>query len=340
MILHNRPTLGSEEAQVAQNIIQSNWLAQGEEVELFESEFCSFLELPEGHAVALSSGTAALYLGLWALQAKNKRIAIPAYSCSSLRHAVAMIDGTEVLIDTLPDCPNINLNALDNKNCDLAIVPHMFGIPIDLSNYKDLLIIEDCAQALGSHVNNIPSGLQGEIGVYSFYATKLMTSGGQGGMLVSKDKTLIDEIHDYRQFDCRRDNKKRFNFQMTDLQAGIGRVQLKKLPDFLSDRKNIFDEYNAVLPMLSKKSKHTNVNPVHYRAIYNTDKPTEIIIELEKEKIKAIIPIEEWELLGKSNLFPNAYNLTQTTVSLPIYPSLEEKDVHSILNVIEKFNDS
>jgi len=339
MIPHNKPTLGVEEVRVAEKIIKSGWLAQGKEVELFESDFCLYLGLPEGHAVALSSGTAALFLALRAFKAKNKRIAIPAYSCSSLRHAVAMIDGNEVLIDSFSDSPNINLNSYDYKSCEIGIVPHMFGIPTDLSIHKDSLIIEDCAQALGSYVNNVPSGLQGKIGVYSFYATKLITSGGQGGMLVSKDKSLVDEIRDYRQFDCRKDNKERFNFQMTDLQAGIGRVQLKKLPDFLVKRKKIFEKYNSILPMLCN-NENPNIHSVYYRAIYKTDRPQGVIKELEKEKIKAILPIEEWELLGEQTLFPNAYRFTQNTVSLPIYPLLEEKDVNTILNVIEKFNDS
>ena len=339
MIPHNKPTLGIEEVRVAEKIIKSGWLVQGKEVESFESDFCSYLCLPEGHAVALSSGTAALFLALWALKAKNKRIAIPAYSCSSLRHAVAMIEGNEILIDSFSKSPNIDLNSHDYKSCEIGIVPHMFGIPTDLSAYKDTLIIEDCAQALGSYVNNIPCGLQGDIGVYSFYATKLITSGGQGGMIVSKDKTLVDEIRDYRQFDCRKDNKKRFNFQMTDLQAGIGRAQLKKLPDFLVKRKKIFEKYNSALPMLCN-NENSNIHSVYFRAIYKTDRPLEIIEQLEKEKIKAILPIEEWELLGEQTLFPNAYRFTQNTVSLPIYPLLEDKDVDSILNVIEKFSDS
>jgi len=99
----------------------------------------------------------------------------------------------------------------------------MFGIPVDLTDFKSKITIEDCAQALGAKVNGVPVGLQGNVGIYSFYATKLITSGGQCGMLVCKDKSLVDKVKDYREFDYRQDRKYRFNFQMTDLQAAIGR---------------------------------------------------------------------------------------------------------------------
>ena len=98
MIPHNKPTLDIEEERSAQDVIRSGWLAQGREVDNFEREFCKFLGLPEEHAVAVSSGTAALFIALWALNASKKRVAFPAYVCSSLRHAVSMAGGVEVLL--------------------------------------------------------------------------------------------------------------------------------------------------------------------------------------------------------------------------------------------------
>ena len=89
----------------------------------------------------------------------------------------------------------------------------MYGIPIEFNNTSDVGVIEDCCQALGAKVNDRLVGLEGDVGFFSFYATKLMTSGGQGGMLISKNKDLVDEAKDYREFDMRHDTKKRFNFK-------------------------------------------------------------------------------------------------------------------------------
>ena len=339
IILHNKPTLNEEEEQVAQKIIHSGWLAQGSEVKNFEKEFCHFLGLPEEHAVAVSSGTAALFLALWALQAAEKRVAFPAYVCSSLRHAVAMAGGVEVLLDSSPDNPNLNLEQLEQKTIDLAIVPHMFGLPVDLSPFKNLPIIEDCSQAIGAKVAGIHTGLRGTIGVFSFYATKLMTSGGQGGMVVSKDRILIDAIRDYREFDCRNDQKKRFNFQITDLQAAIGRVQLRKLPRFLKRREEIFQRYCSNLPMLDIVDEdRLKLSPIYYRAVLRTKFPQQVIAALDKKHIKAIVPIENWELLGKPSLFPNANHWTKTTVSLPIYPSLTDDQMDFIRQNLMSIN--
>jgi len=338
LILHNRPTIDKAEANAAQRVILTGLLSQGKEVKNFEREFCNFLGLSEELAVAVNSGTSALYLALWVLNTQEKNVAFPAYVCSSLRHAVAMAGGIEILLDSSPDNPNLNPEHVKQKGIDLAIVPHMFGLPTDLSPIKNCLIIEDCAQAIGSKVAGVHAGLQGKIGIFSFYATKLMTSGGQGGMIVSKDRNLIDEIRDYREFDCRKDNKKRFNFQMTDLQAAIGRVQLRKLPSFLKRREEIFERYRFNLPMLDiDEGERLKLQSSHYRAVLRTKIPREIIDDLSEKNIKTIIPIEDWELLGPSSSFPNAYKLTQTTLSLPIYPTLTDKEVDFVLQQLHKY---
>jgi len=333
VIEHNKPTLGKQEQQAVSKVLESGYIVQGIEVERFENEFCDFLGLPERHAVALSSGTSALFMALWSLNAKNKSIAMPVYACSALRNAVAMAQAKEVLIDNAVNGPNICLNQLQKSNADIAIVPHMFGLPNEIQNIKDIDVIEDCAQSLGASIDNKKTGLIGKVGIFSFYATKLMTSGGQGGMFVSKDKSLVDRVRDYRDFDCRRDKKHRFNFQMTDVQASIGRVQLRKLPNFLERRQEIFTMYKeSGLDLIESK----NNTPVYYRAVLRVNNPVKIKGKLLSQGIKTIIPIEDWELLDNGSEYKNACNLTQTTLSLPIYPLLTNREVANIVNQLNR----
>jgi len=333
MIEHNKPTFGKKEQQAVSKVLASGFVSQGIEVEEFENEFCEFLGLPEQHAVALSSGTSALFMALWSLNAQNKPIAMPVYACSALRNAVAMAQAKEVLIDNMIDSPNTCLDQMQKANVDIAIVPHMFGLPNDIQNIENIDIIEDCAQSLGASIGDKKVGLIGKAGIFSFYATKLMTSGGQGGMFVSKDKNLVDRVRDYRDFDCRKDKKHRFNFQMTDVQASIGRIQLKQLPTFLERRREIFATYKELgLDLIESK----NNTSVHYRAVIRVNNPVEIKEKLLKEGIKTIIPIEDWELLGDGSKYKNSYNLTQTTLSLPIYPSLKNKEVEYIIEQLNK----
>lgn len=335
MIPHNRPTLGTEEETAALRVLRSGNISQGEEVELFENEFCEFVGLPRSYAVAVNNGTAALYLSLWALNGSEKVISFPGYVCSALRHAVGMIRSTEKLVDNDENSPNIDINNINRNNADITIIPHMFGIPINLTNLKIPNVIEDCAQSLGAKVSGKSVGLQADIGIFSFYATKLMTSGGEGGMLVSKNKELIDNVRDFLEFDYRKDQKKRFNFHMTDLHAAIGREQLKKLPNFLSRREEIFQRYKKEdLELLDIGPEQKELSPVRYRAILRTKNPKDIINSLTDKGVKAIIPIEEWEILDNPTKFPNAWKLSKETVSLPIYPSLTNHDVDIILSGI------
>lgn len=337
MIPHNKPTIGKEEEKAAIRVLSSGWLSEGDEVKSFENEFCEYLGLPQGHAVALSSGTASLYLSLWVLNANNKKIVFPGYACSALQNAVSMVGANEKIVDVEKNSPNLDLKIAEKENPDIIIIPHMYGIPTDITSFDHSYIIEDCAQALGAEVNCKKVGLHGIIGIFSFYATKLITSGGQGGMFVSKNKELVDKVRDFREFDQRHDQLKRFNFQMTDLQAAIGREQLKKLPFFISRREKIFRIYqNEGLELLDIPKNKTNLTPVRYRAILKTNNQKNIIDSLEKAGVKAIIPTEDWEIFGNKDILTNSMSLTKQTISLPIYPSLTDKNLNLILSIITK----
>lgn len=336
MIAHNLPTLGLEEKASATRVLGSGWVAQGTEVEAFENELCEFLDIPSGHAVAVSSGSAALYLALWALDGGCKRIGLPVYACAALRNAVGLVNGECVYLDCARDTPNVHINAANEANIDILIAPSMFGIPVELPDRTHFKVIEDIAQSLGAMVSGKRIGLRGELGICSFYATKLMTTGGQGGAVIGLDKKIIDRIRDYREFDCRDDSKLRFNFQMTDLQAAIGREQLKKLPIFLTKRNQIFEIYrNAGLQMLDGSSDL--IQPVRYRAILHSNKPFNIIKSLQKNGVRAIVPIEQWELLDNSEKYKNANQSTLNMVSLPIYPLLNKNDAKLIAKISKDF---
>jgi len=337
MIPHNLPTIGIEEEVAALRVLRSKQLSQDQEVELFENEFCDYLGLPHGSAVALSNGTSSLFMALETLEAKGKKILFPGYVCAALRHAVSMAGGIENTVDVEPNSPNLDMNAIKQNLPDISIIPHMYGIPIQIE-VDDTMIIEDCCQALGAKVKNKMVGLQGDVAIFSFYATKLMTSGGQGGMFVSKNQEYVDAVRDYREFDYRNDSKTRFNFKMTDLQAAIGREQLKKLPDFLKRREEIFQYYKkAGLDLLDvPEEKNGILEPVRFRAILKTENPRHVIKSLDSIDVRAIVPTEDWELLGPQTSFPNGLKLSRETVSLPIYPSLTNEDLDHVLSGIVK----
>ncbi len=122
---------------------------------------------------------------------------------------------------------------------------------------------------------------------------------------------------------------------MTEIQAAIGREQLKKLPIFLERREEIFQKYKkAGLELLDVGKNQNHLSPVRYRAVIKTNEPNKIIKSLESVGVKAIVPTEDWELLGKHELLPNSVDLSRKTVSLPIYPSLTDQEIDIILSAI------
>jgi len=333
-IPHNLPSLGNEEAEACSRVIRSGWVAQGHELKSFEEDFANYLGIGVKNVVALSNGTAALFLALKFLGAKDKRVATPVYACAALRNAISWADGTPRFVDNAPGSPLMDLSDSKIEESEILIAAHMFGQPLDTSSLKNKIIIEDVAQAFGASIQGKKLGTLGECGIFSFYATKLMTSGGQGGMFVSRDPGLAAEVRDYREFDCRRDSKIRFNFQMTDLQAAVGREQLKKLPQFLKRREEIYQAYlESGLPIL-KPALSSQSYPVRYRCIVKSSQSKILQKSLEAAEIKAIVPIEDWELqAGPLEDYPRALDLCRSSLSLPCYPSLSDADQQRIIKI-------
>jgi perosamine synthetase len=337
VISHNRPTLGQAEKEAALRVLDSGWVAQGREVEAFEAEVCRYIGLDERCAVALSSGTAALFMALWVLGAKGKRVAIPVYSCAALRNAVVMAGAQPVAIDVEADSPNIDLNALPPNGVDLIVAAHMFGFPSRWPReFKSIPVIEDCAQAIGARIDGIPVGANGTAAVFSFYATKMLTSGGQGGMLVSRERSIVDAVRDYRQFDSRQDRVPRFNLQMTDLQAAVGRAQLARIGEFIGRRKEIQNRYLAGGIPLWRNDPAEGIESNYYRAIFEIPDTRTAIEQLERNEVRAIVPVHDWELIEDAEKFPRAGALCRRTISLPTYPLLTPADVLSVIQAVSK----
>jgi len=257
---------------------------------------------------------------------------MPVYSCAALHNAVGLVGGYSVLLDCAENSPNVDIAQASRSDIDILIAPSMFGIPVALPEVRSYKVIEDLAQSLGAKVGGEHIGLRGELGICSFYATKMITSGGQGGAVISRDKVLIDKLRDFREFDCRDDALLRFNFQMTDLQAAVGRAQLARLPKFIARREKWFSIYRqAGLDLLDDKTP--GVQSVRYRAVMRCDDPRRVIAALAAGGIRAIIPIEEFELLDAPANYPVSRALSNTTVSLPVYPSLKGEDVEKIAHI-------
>src|SRR3989338_4009900 len=247
MIPHSKPTLTKEDSSAVSSVINSGYISQGEAVARFESKLAKYIGVKGGAAV--SSGTAAIHLSLIALGVKEgDDVAMPTYVCPALLNAINYIGANPLLIDINPDTYNISTADLKKKltkKTRAVIVPHIFGLPADI---KDILnfgipVIEDCAQSVGAVYNGKKVGSFGHCAVFSFYATKVMTT-GEGGMVVSNSDKILGKIRDLREYDHKPDYIVRYNYKMTDMQAAIGISQLKRLDSFIYRRRDIAGLYN------------------------------------------------------------------------------------------------
>ena len=335
MIPHNKPTLGKEEEEACLRVIRSGQLSNGDEVRSFEDEFCNFLGLPKGHAVAVSSGSSALFLAIKILSSDKKTVTIPGYVCTALRNAIELNQLDIEFVDVKKNTPNVD-NALIKSNSNPKIIPHMYGIPVDVSQINNECVIEDCSHAVGAKINNQSVGTFGEIGIFSFFVTKLMTTGGFGGMLVSKSFETVSEVRNFIEYDGKLDKKSHFNFQMGNLQAAVGREQLKKIPQFLTRREEIFGMYKeAGFDLLDVEENEKLIKPVRFRALMKTNEPKNIIKKLKDNDISSTMIFNDQIMSNYPEKFPNSLELIENTVSLPIYPSLSNDEVLRIISAIK-----
>jgi len=343
-IPHSRPTLGEEEAKATAEVVLSGQIAQGPQVARFEEELASYIGV--GYGVAVSSGTAALTLALRALGiGEGDEVAVPSYACAALVQAVWSVGAIPLLVDVDPRTGNMDPDDLRRRATPKAravVLVHMFGFPAEVEDIArmGLPVVEDCAMAIGARLRGRPLGSFGLASAFSFYATKMMAT-GEGGMVATDDPEVAQVARDLREYDMKEDLRPRFNFKMTDLQAALGRVQLKKLEKFLARRREIAALYDAALAGAGVELplRMPDAEPAYYRYVVRVDRDAgEVVDALKAGGIGAARPVFRplHRYLGlPSEDFPGTEEIYRRAVSLPIYPSLTEEEVRRVIREVQ-----
>ncbi len=267
------PHLGRHELNYLHKAVEDNWVAPvGPNLDGFEADISAAVGVP--HCVALSSGTAALHLGLLLLGVgPGDEVLCPSFTFVATANAILYCGATPIFVDSEADtwnmCPERLREALADryrlgKPPKALLLVHLYGMPAKLSELLalaaeyNLPVLEDAAEALGSCWQKQPLGSFGHVGIFSFNGNKILTTSG-GGALVTTDPELArrarflatqakDPAPHYQHSEVG------FNYRLSNLLAGIGRGQMELLPDRVKRRREIFHWYRehlAGLPGLS-----------------------------------------------------------------------------------------
>lgn len=344
IISHSKPTLGKEEEQAVIEVIRSGQITQNSKVVEFENLIANYIK--RKYAIAVNSGISALHLSLISLGISEGDIVIlPSYTCDALLQAVWYVKAKPIIVDVYYKDGNISLDCVRkilNLKVKCIVIPHNFGFPAKIDKFLEfgIPIIEDCAVAIGGIYKDKKLGSFGKISVYSFYATKMITT-GEGGMILTDDKKIANKVKDLRNYAKHSIFKVRYNYKMTDIEAALGICQFKKLQFFISKRKVLYEKYTELLKgrkdlLLPLYRYDDKTLPTFYRYIikifgYDIKKIT------TKMKEKGIIcgsgvlqPLHRLMML-EENKYPNSERINKEALSLPLYPSLNIVDLEYIV---------
>jgi dTDP-4-amino-4,6-dideoxygalactose transaminase len=340
-IPHSRPALGEAEAKAVAEVVRGGWIAQGRQVAAFEQAMAKVTGQAQG--VAVSSGTAALYLALMALGiGADDEVVIPSYVCTALWHAVRLTGAKPVLVDIEPamyqPSPQAVARALTRRT-KAVIVPHMFGLPADVMPLKShgIAVIEDCAQTLGVTVRGTSVGGTGELTICSFYATKLLAA-GEGGMVVGRDESLVGRVRALRQYDGQDALTPAFNYKMTDIQAALGLCQVARLESFLARRRAIAARYHEAIRQvgLTPPSVAPGLEHGYFRYVVRLSGPVGPALDRARElgigcNRPVYRPIHRYLDLSS---FPETDAAWERALSIPLYPALTDHEVDRVVGAL------
>lgn len=352
MIQVAKPFIGDEERAAVDRVLRSGMLAQGPEVAAFEGEFSEIVE--SLCCVAVNSGTSGLHLALLALGVgTGDEVIVPSFTFAATANAVQLTGATAVFADIEPDYFSIDSSAVEAAitSRTKAIMPvHLYGHPANLNALRQLAdkhgltLVEDAAQAHAATVDGKPVGAWGEAGIFSFYPTKNMTS-GEGGMVTTPDPEVARRLRLLRNQGMEKRYSNEifgFNTRMTEIHAAIGRVQLGRLAEWTKRRQaNAFflseNLYGVVVPPTADWASHV----FHQYTIRVLDHDRDRFAEeLAARGVGSGVyyptPVHRLPSFNLDFDLPNTELAAKQVLSLPVYPSLTQSELETIVSVVNE----
>ena len=342
-------------------VLESGWYILGGEVVAFEREFAAYLGA--NHAVAVASGTDALHLSLRACGVgPGDFVLTVSHTAVATAAAIGLCAASPVFVDIVPDGYTMDPDRLEDAVRGFrggrlrAVVPvHLYGHPADMeaiveiARRHDLRVVEDCAQSHGATFRGKRTGTLGDIAAFSFYPTKNLGALGDGGMVVTDDPGLAENVRLLREYGWKEryvSTVEGLNSRLDELQAAVLRVKLPHLDAENEARRRIAAIYDSLLAetALALPKTRPDVTHVYHQYVIRTSRRDALKTRLKEKGIGTLIhyPVPVHRQPAYSGLRPGGNSLPKTEeiareiLSLPMFPELREEQARTVAREIRE----
>jgi perosamine synthetase len=341
-------------------VLDNEMLVGGESVIKFEEDFAKYIGID--YAISTNSGSSALLLTFHAINTKNgDNVVAPSATFIATINGACLLGAKPLFCEIGQDyvISSEQLETILNKNEVKCVIPvHLYGHPCDMSSIKDtvkkkkVILIEDAAQAHGAQHMNIKVGGLGEAAIFSFYPTKNMTVGGDGGMITTNSKKIYQsalKMRDVGRKTKYTHDKIGYTLRLNSVNAAIGRVQLRYLDSWNEKRRNIAMTYgkrlNGIGDLILPPNDETYDKSVYHMYVIRTKKRNLLGTWLSKNGISTGVhyplPVHRQPVYHKfvENILTFTDEWSRTVLSIPMHPNLESHDQEFIINMVTRFYD-
>jgi len=359
------------EKQAVLNVLDRDYITRGPEVEAFEEDVADFVGTE--HAVAVTSGTAALHIaGLAAGLKSGDEVVTTPLTFTATANAACHAGAEPVFADVKPDTRNLDPDAVDERiteDTEVLIPMHYAGQPcqidslLDIADEYDLTVIWDACHALGSRYGDDRVGSERDMVMFSFHPVKNITT-AEGGMIVTDDDYFAEQLRSYRSFRMTYGSEDHddepwyqvtedvgYNYNFTDIQAALGRVQLDRIDEFKQRRDELFarsEEDLAGIEGIETPMVKKNVDPMWHLFTVEIDEEFpcsrgEFVRAMHEENIGVqvhYVPLHHHPHFQKEHSytkeqFPVTNHLYERLVSLPLYSGMSDEDYSNVIGAIK-----
>ena len=362
-IAYPKGAVDDEMIKAVVETLKSGMWIMGENVRNFERRFSSFSGTRYG--VATSSGTAALHLALTAMGiGKGDEVITTPHTFIATSNSIIHTGAKPVFVDIDRKTHNIDpskIEAAITRKTKAMLPVHIYGTPaemdriMEIAEENDLKVIEDACQAVGADYKGKKAGSIGDAGCFSFFPSKVMTVGGDGGMVVTNDDELEMKMSALRNQGRMKNEKYKhnligFNYRMSEIAATIGLQELKKLPEWLEHRRNAAKRYSELLIDVNYVSLPVEDDLIKssyyvYTIMVPKDNRDSLIVCLKMSGIDTGIyypvPLHlqpAYKILGfKRGMFPIAEDVVTQILTLPMHQYLTNEEIESVSDGIKEY---